>query len=262
MSYLVDPVHLVAAARACMRRASAPGVDGMTWAAYRVGLRDRLAELAERLRGGSWQPAPLRPVWIPSYTGKTFPAAIPTVEDRIVHRAMRDALTPIMEARVLADWVSGYRAGRNRITSVRQADQHQRAGRRWVADVDVAGASQGGTVDELVGWLAVHVKDGAFLARFRRALDALPTPMMPGSGLWPVVFHLRLAQADAQLDGLSVVRFADNYTALAPDRQGAAIAYERITCALAAVGLAPNARKSRIRPPHLAHPEDLFLIDG
>jgi hypothetical protein len=78
-----------------MRRGSAPGVDGLTWAGYRRGLRDRLAVLAEQLRAGDWTPDPLREVAITSFTGKVFTAAIPTVEDRIVHRAMRLALDPI-----------------------------------------------------------------------------------------------------------------------------------------------------------------------
>ncbi|MGH3693462.1 MAG: hypothetical protein ACRDRX_05610 [Pseudonocardiaceae bacterium] len=45
MPYLIDPAHLLVAARSGMRRASAPGADGISWGAYRQGLRDRLAEL-------------------------------------------------------------------------------------------------------------------------------------------------------------------------------------------------------------------------
>lgn len=262
MPYLVDPAHLVVAARSCMRRASAPGADGMTWGSYRQGLRNRLAQLGQRLRMGVWEPGPLREVAITAYTGKVFTAVVPTVEDRIVHRAMRAALEPILEARVLADWVSGFRPARNRITALRQADAHVATGRRWVADIDVAGASQGGTVEELVTWLADYVTDGSFLAVFRRALTELPTPLVPGSGLWAVLFHLRLSRVDAHLTGLAVVRFADNYAAFAPDAGTAELAYGRVTQALATVRLRPNQRKSGVRPPHLASPEDLFLIDG
>ncbi|MGH3834058.1 MAG: reverse transcriptase domain-containing protein [Pseudonocardiaceae bacterium] len=262
MPYLVDPVHLVAAARSCMRRASAPGADGMTWGAYRQGLRNRLAQLGQRLRIGVWEPGPLRDVAITAYTGKVFTAVVPTVEDRIVHRAIRAAVEPILEARALADWVSGFRPARNRITALRQADAHVAAGHGWVADVDVGGASEGGTVEELVGWLAEYVTDGSFLAVFRRALAGLPTPLVPGSGLWPVLFHLRLSRVDAHLGGLAVVRFADNYAVFAPDASAAEVAYGRITQALATLGLRPNQRKSGLRPPHLASPEDLFLIDG
>lgn len=262
MPFLVEPVHLATAARLCMRRASAPGEDGVTWAEYRRGLRDRLADLAGRLRRGVWTPGPVREVVITAYTGKVFTAVVPTVEDRIVHRAMRVALDPIMEGSVLADWVSGFRPGRNRITALRQADAHILAGLAWVADVDVAGASGGGTVDELVDWLAGHVTDGSFLAVFRSALSGLPAPLVPGSGLWPLLFNLRLSRVDAQLDGLAVVRFADNYAAFTADRHDALDAFERISTALETVGLRPNARKSTVRAPHLANPEDLFLIDG
>jgi hypothetical protein len=262
MPYLTDLPHLLAAARLCMRRAGGPGADGLTWAGYRVGLRERLAALSARLRDGSWQPGPLRPVEITSYTGKVFPAVVPTVEDRIVHRAMRRAVEPILETRVLADWVSAYRPYRNRITALRQADAHTTSGLRWVADVDVAGASTGGTPEQFVDWLAAHVTDGSFLRLFRRAITALPSPLVPGSGLWPVLFHLRLAQADAQLTGWPVVRFADNYLIFAADDAGATAGFAAITAALASVGLHPHPRKSRIRPPHQANTEDLFLIDG
>jgi hypothetical protein len=262
MPYLTDLPHLAAAARLCMRRAGAPGADGLTWAGYRRGLRDRLVSLSDRLRDGSWQPGALRPVEITSYTGKVFPAVVPTVEDRIVHRAMRRAVEPILDSQVLAEWVSAYRPHRNRITALRQAGVHAAAGRRWVADVDVAGASTGGTPDQFVDWLARHVTDGAFLRLFRRAIAALPSPLAPGSGLWPVLFHLRLAQVDAQLAQWPVVRFADNYLIFALDAPGAAAGFAAVTAALASVGLSPHPRKSRVRPPYLANTEDLFLIDG
>lgn len=261
MPYLLDQAHLIRAARSCMKRTGSPGADGVTWAEYRNGMRTRLTELADRIRCQVWNPSPLRTVDITSYTGKTFQAVVPTVEDRIVHRAMRGALEPILEQRVLADWVSAYRTGRNRITAIRQASRYIDAGNRWVADIDVAGASEGGTIEQFADWLAIHVADGSFLAVFRTALGGLPTPLVPGTGLWPVLFHLRLAQVDQHLDGM-VVRFADNYTAFAPNRDAAMTAYGQINDALASIGLRPNTRKSAIRPPHLASPEDLFLIDG
>lgn len=261
MPYLVEVGHLVAAARLCMRRASARGADGVSWADYRRGLRERLEDLAARLRAGVWRPGPLHQVAITSYTGKVFTAVVPTVEDRIVHRAMRVALDPMLDA-VLPEWVSGYRRARSRITALRHADHHLGSGLCWVADVDVAGASEGGTVDQLVDALAEHVSDGSFLSTFRAALAGLPSPLVPGTGLWPVAFQLRMMQVDAQLDGLAVVRFADNYAAFARDEADAQVAYRRITGALATVGLRPHPGKSQLRPPALSNAEDLFLIDG
>lgn len=262
MSFLIDTTHLAAAARKCMRRAAAPGADGITWAQYRQGFRGRLADLAQRLRAGRWEPGPLREVSLTSYTGKAFSAVIPTVEDRIVHQAMRRALDPILEHTILADWVSGYRPGRNRITALRQVDAYQAAGLRWVADVDVAQASASGTARQLTDWLAQHVYDGSFLRVFHRALAVLPTPLVPGSGLWPVLFQLRMSQVDTELNGLAVVRFADNYVVCTETEGAATTALEAVTAALAMAGLRPNLTKSGIRVPHLALAEDLFLIDG
>jgi hypothetical protein len=225
-------------------------------------MRARLAHLASRLRNGLWVPGPVREITITSYTGKAFSAVVPTVEDRIVHRAMRLAVDPVLDQVVLRDWVSGYRPGRSRITALRQAAAWLAAGRHWLADVDVAGASAGGDADEVVGWLAVYVTDGSFLRVLRTALAGLPSPLIPGSGLWPVVFHLRLAQADARLDGLPIIRFADNYVAFAASHDEAVQARQTIGAALAVIGLGEHPRKSRIRPPHQANAEDLFLIDG
>lgn len=260
MPLLFGPAQLYRAARACMRRSSAPGADGVTWAGYRRGLKTNLADLGEALRTGVWQPGPLREVVVATYTGKQFPISIPTVADRIVHRAMRAAIEPILEAAVFADWVAGYRPGRNRIDAVRAAAEHVSSGLRAVADIDVERASAGSTAAEVTEWLAEHVSDGVFLAAFRTALAGLPEPLAPGSGLAPLLINLRLSRVDRHLGGLQVVRFADNYCAFAASTDAAGLAFARITGALEDEGLRPNPFKSRVRPA--ANPEDLFLIAG
>jgi len=260
MPLLYGGRQLRRAARACMRRCSAPGADGMTWADYRRGLDGRLADLSAALREGSWQPGPLRIVAITSYAGKCFPVVIPTVQDRIVHRAIRAAAEPVLEERALADWVSGYRPGRSRITAVRAAMSCLDDGCGAVADIDVERATAGSTAQEVTGWLAAHVTDGTFLRRFRTALSVLPEPLMPGTGLCPMLINLRLSRVDVRLAGLAVVRFADNYCAFEATPARARAAFNAISDALAAEGLRPNPGKSRIRDA--ANAEDLFLIAG
>lgn len=261
MPYLVDVAHLHRAARAGMRRESAPGIDGVSWARYRCGLRTRLEDLANRLWEGTWRPAPLRMVSIAAYTGKQFEAGIPTVEDRIVHRAIRSAVDPVLEHRLYAPWVSGYRPGRNRLTAVRHAAEHLNH-HPWVVDVDVEAASAGGTTEQFVDWLAGCVSDGTFLHQVRTAVAGFPSPLTPGTGLWPMLFNLRMSQVDRHLDAVPVVRFADNYLAFAADGGQATARFEQIRVALGRVGLRPHDRKSRLRRPGTVNPEDLFLIGG
>ncbi|MFI8281129.1 reverse transcriptase domain-containing protein [Streptomyces sp. NPDC085929] len=223
-------------------------------------MRERLDRLGEDLRLGQWQPGPVKASHVIAYTGKRIDMVIPTVGDRIVHRAMRRAIEPVLEAHAFAPWVSGFRPGRNRLTSLRQAAQHLQAGWVWVADVDVKQASAGSSTEEVIGWLAEHIQDGSFLDRVRTALEALPDPIAPGCGLSPMLLNLRLSRVDSALRGLHVVRFADNYCLFAPSQAQAETANEALTAALGKAGLQPHPGKSRIRPA--ANAEDLFLISG
>jgi len=260
MPLVYEEAHLRRAARACMRRRSAPGTDETTWAQWRDGAGAKITALSEALHAGTWSPAPLRPVLITNYFGKQFHVYVPTAEDRIVHRAMRNAVEPVLEELAFRDWVSGYRPRRNRITALSQVMTHMEAGRTVVADIDVARASAGATAEEVTGWLADYVTDGTFLALFRSVLSGPPEPIAPGTGLAPLLINLRLSRVDARFGGLAVVRFADNYCLLTDTPQAAEDAYAQATAALAAEGLAPNARKSRVRGH--ANPEDLFLLEG
>ncbi|PZG44540.1 Retron-type reverse transcriptase [Spongiactinospora gelatinilytica] len=253
-------VHLVRALRQCGRRCSSPGADGVTWGDYRRAAAVRIPRLAVALREGSWRPAPLRANPFLTYTGRPLMCVIPTVEDRLVHRAMRNAIDHILEGGVLAPWVSGYRPRRNRLTALRQAMTYLDKGFNWVADIDVARVSEGSNADEVTGWLAEHVHDGKFLDRFRTALSGLPYPLVPGTGLAPTLINLRLAPADRLLSDLRIVRFVDNYCAFTAGHAEARQAMNRIERAIEEVGLAANPRKSRIRTSACA--EDLFLIDG
>jgi hypothetical protein len=260
MPLLFDERRLRQAARMSMRRRSAPGADGMTWAAYRRGMATHVRKLSVALREGSWRPGPLRTVRLTAYTGKEFAVVVPTVEDRIVHRAMRAVVEPILERRAFPDWVAGYRPGRNRLSAIRLAMRHLDRGLTAVADLDVAAVSAGASAEAVTDWLAEHVQDGTFLSRFRMVLAALPEPLAPGSGLAPLLINLRLSRVDAHLHDLAVVRFADNYCAFTATATDARLAFTRIAEALHAEGLRPQPRKSQVRLQ--ANAEDLFLIAG
>ncbi|GAA4850319.1 hypothetical protein GCM10025787_36640 [Saccharopolyspora rosea] len=257
---LLTEKHLRRALRQCGRRASSAGVDHMTWRELRQQARSLLPELAAQLADGTWRPGPCRMVTIPTFSGKPMSTAIPTVGDRLVHRAVRNAAEPVLETRAFANWVSGYRPRRNRLTALRQANTFLAAGHRWVSDIDAARVSDGVFVDEAVDWFAEHIQDGTFLRLVRTALEGLPSPVIPGSGLAPLLINLRLSQVDRHLQDMRVVRFADNYCAFAATRGEAEEMCWRISDAMRVVRLEPNANKSRIR--RHANAEDLFLIDG
>lgn len=257
MPMLTQVRWLKKAARACMRRPAATGPDGVTWGAYRVGFDDRLRDLAKRLAGASWEPVPPRLVSWPSWD-KELTVCVPTVEDRIVHRALRQAAEPVLDREAYPPWLFGWRPRRGRVEAVAAAATHMDAGRHWVADLDVTKVTVGAETEEIITALAEHIHDGPFLATMRTALNALPSPLYPGSGLSPMLTNVRLLRVDRHraLHGLKVVRLTDNYTAFAQTRTDSEVAMSALESALSDYHMLPHPEKSKVWRPN---PEDLFL---
>jgi RNA-directed DNA polymerase len=71
---------LVYAYERCKANKGAAGVDGQTFADIEAyGERRWLEELAKELQGKTYQPKPVKRVWIPKPDGKQRPLGIPTV---------------------------------------------------------------------------------------------------------------------------------------------------------------------------------------
>jgi RNA-directed DNA polymerase len=61
-----------------IRPKAAPGVDGVTWAAYGKDLEANLQDLHRRLHAGSYRAKPSRRVYIPKADGRLRPLGIAT----------------------------------------------------------------------------------------------------------------------------------------------------------------------------------------
>jgi RNA-directed DNA polymerase len=74
------------------------GIDGKTMSNFNGDLEGNLARLREALKTKTFEPVPVRRVYIPKANGKKRPLGIPTIEDRIVQEALRMTLEPIWES--------------------------------------------------------------------------------------------------------------------------------------------------------------------
>ena len=80
------------------RKDGAVGVDGQTAADYEKDLEGNLRSLLERAKSGTYWAPPVRRVHIPKGTGgETRPIGIPTLEDKVLQRAVVMLLEPIYE---------------------------------------------------------------------------------------------------------------------------------------------------------------------
>jgi len=95
------------------RKDGAVGVDGESAAKFAERLPERLAQLREALRRGTYRAPPVRRVHIPKGDGsKTRPIGIPTFEDKVLQRAVAMVLSAIYEEDFMP-CSYGFRPGRS-----------------------------------------------------------------------------------------------------------------------------------------------------
>lgn len=95
-----------------LKREAVAGVDGETWEHYGERLQDNLADLSERLKRGAYRAKPVRRAYIPKADGRQRPLGVPTLEDKLVQRAVVEVLNAIYETDFLG-FSYGFRPGRN-----------------------------------------------------------------------------------------------------------------------------------------------------
>src|SRR6266481_3522535 len=122
----------------CRSNKGAPGVDGQDFADIEAyGEQRWLGELALAIRQETYQPDPIRRVFIPKANGKLRPLGISTVRDRICMTAAMLVLEPIFEADLPPEQYA-YRPGRNAQQAVIEVEGLLFRGHPEVVDADLA----------------------------------------------------------------------------------------------------------------------------
>ena len=113
LAHLLTPAFLTETWRQ-MNRRGASGIDGESSQEFECELETRIQGICARLRAGTYRAPPVRRVAIPKGPGKvgTRPLGIPTVEDRLVQRAVARILEAVFAGDFL-DCSYGFRPGRS-----------------------------------------------------------------------------------------------------------------------------------------------------
>jgi len=124
-----------------MNRRAAGGIDGESCEQFENELEQRVQEINQQLRAGTYRAPPVRRVEIPKGPGKvgTRPLGIPTVSDRLLQRAVARILEAVFEANFL-ECSYGFRPGRSPHHALRALRlQIVTKKVRYVAEADIRG---------------------------------------------------------------------------------------------------------------------------
>ncbi len=126
-------------AYSALKRNAAPGIDAETWQHYGERLELNLQSLAHRLKRGAYRVHPVRRAYIPKTDGRQRPLGVPTLEDKIVQRAVVEVLNAIYEPGFLG-FSYGFRPGRNphhALDALAVGIEQRKV--NWVLDADIRG---------------------------------------------------------------------------------------------------------------------------
>jgi RNA-directed DNA polymerase len=155
-----------------LSRHAAPGVDGVTWEAYRARLEDNLQSLHERLHRGAYQVRPSRRVYIPKADGRQRPLGIAALEDKLVQRAVVEVMNAIYEQDFLG-FSYGFRPGRSPHMSLDAlAVGLLRKKVNWVLDADIRGFFDAIDHEWLMKFVEHRIADKRVLRLIRKWLSA------------------------------------------------------------------------------------------
>jgi len=167
LSHHIDMELLMEAWR-LTRKDGAVGVDGVKAEEYEAELDKNLQTLLDRFKSGTYKAPPVRRVYIPKGDGSsTRPIGIPTLEDKILQRAVTMILEAVYEQDFL-DCSYGFRPERSAhdaLDALSSGTVAMRGG--WVIDLDIQSFFDSLGHHHLRSFLDQRVRDGVI----RRMID-------------------------------------------------------------------------------------------
>ena len=157
----------------CKANGGAAGVDGQTFEDIEAyGAERWLDELMQELKGRTYQPLPVRRVWIPKPDGKKQrPLGVPAIRDRVAETAAVLVLEPVFEADLQPEQYA-YRHDLSALDAVRHVHKLMNTGHGQIVEADLSSYFDEIPHAELLRSVARRVVDGALLHLIRMWLEA------------------------------------------------------------------------------------------
>jgi CRISPR-associated protein Cas1 len=251
------PANLKAAWLHVRRKRAAPGVDGITVAAYARDAGRHLARMRRDMLAQRYRPHPARALTTPKRDSGRRQIAVLTVHDRVAQRAALQVVETWLE-RVFEPCSYAYRPGRSVNQAIYQIERWRDAGYQWVVDADIEECFDSLDHALLMKFLAAVVPDGRVCDLMRMWIEMavlagvelrFPTVgVLQGGVVSPALCNLYLDRLDKALQkaGHKVVRYADDFLILCRTRARAESAKQQAAAILASMNLRLSVRKTQV----------------
>jgi RNA-directed DNA polymerase len=258
---ILTPKNLLQAWKRVKANGGAPGMDGMTIAAFPAFARQEWERISNCLLAGTYHPAPVLRVFIPKPNGDLRPLGIPTVLDRVIQQAIAQVLTPLFDPH-FSTHSYGFRIGRRAHQAVRAVEAASQQGYSHAVDCDLKSFFDTVNHDRMLTQLAQRVTDGRVLRLIGRYLragvempeghrEATEQGVPQGGPLSPLLANIMLDPMDKELEkrGLCFARYADDFLILVKSSRAA----QRVMVSIIRfvenrLDLVVNRQKSRAAP--------------
>ncbi|MCS6846977.1 MAG: reverse transcriptase domain-containing protein [Anaerolineae bacterium] len=251
--------NLMQAWRKVRANGGGAGIDGQSLLQFESNLEANLRALHRELIEGIYRPQQVLRVYVPKASGGQRPLGVFAVRDRVVQRALHDALAPFYDQRFL-DCSFAFREGRSLHDAVAAILRYRDAGRRWVVDGDIKDCFERIDHELLMAILAHDIRESRILDLIRRFLEAKvfndPEGRLPGFGtaqggvISPLLCNIYLHAFDERMTegepSKALVRYADDWIIQCVSEADAHAALNRAMDGLAKLKLAVNPYRTRI----------------
>jgi RNA-directed DNA polymerase len=259
-------IHLLRDSFYALKRQAAPGVDGVTWKEYEAGLEGRLADLHNRIHGGTYRAKASRRVYIAKADGRQRPLGIAALEDKVVQQAVVTILNEIYEVD-FKGFSYGFRPSRSphQALDALSVGLHRKRV-NWVLDADIRGFFDNMSHEWTVKFIEHRVGDRRIVRLIQKWLKAgvseegqwsetrvgtpqgaVVSPLLANIylhyvfDLWVEVWRRKVAQGD-----VIVVRYADDLVVGFESRMEAERFLREFRERLAKFGLELHPEKTRL----------------